>query len=722
MSGRQLAERLLAAGIPVIAVGPGDIPRQAGWQHLTPADCKLSLFRPGDALAMVGGHGIDAVDVDTKIGGSVDNLPPFKSFGMTRTPSGGQHYIVPSSGLGKISPLTTDHGPVGDYVGGRPDGGGRLLLFLPGSVRSTYPDGGYVEEVPWDVEACLAAEPDPDLTFALENAGGGREAAVDAYVDDSPERDAKLGSHPYAAAVVEREIARLDECDLLGWDGPGWDNTSFSVACNLLEIANSNWSGFTQEQAHEGFLDHVPSDELFGPADHAAKWASAIRTVGWGARRCPDSSAADDFSEPVEAHDDPLFDATPVLAHVRQAAHSRMVSAPALLCYVLGRVLAEVPPGVDLPPTIGSRAALNLGIAVVGESGAGKSALLSVSRELMGLSGMYQEDIERNVGSGEGLVQTFLRYTKESGNVLIDDPRRILSVDEVDALGATQSRNGSTVAPTIRTAVSGGSLGQENATADRRRHVRANAYRLVLLIGVQPTRSATLLDDDRAGTPQRLVWVKATDPTIPDEFVGWPGPLADGGWNLPNKLPEAIDYPDHIKAEVRAARLRQTRGGANAVEASNRGHMLLTRLKVGAALALLHGESYLTEQWWALAGLIVRDSMEIQEWCRKQLADEAGKKTETRARAAGHAAVITAEVVDADRAGVVRASKAILKKVAAAGADGISWSDARAAVQHTDRDAYAVKARNALESGALIRVEDVSVGKRQGERLWATDV
>jgi hypothetical protein len=366
------------------------------------------------------------------------------------------------------------------------------------------------------------------------------------------------------------------------------------------------------------FLDRAPTDPEFGPREHEAKWASALNRVGPGGHR-PLSTPEEDFAEPVEVEPDPLFDATPVLTHIRQAAHSRMVSAPALLCYVLGRVLAEVEPSVHLPPVVGSRAALNLGIAVVGESGAGNSALLNVSRDLLGLEGAFQEDIERAVGSGEGLVQSFLVWNSRARqNVLIDDPRHILTVDEVDSLGATQGRNGSTIAPTIRTAVSGGPLGQENATADRKRHVRAGSYRLILLIGVQPTRSGTLLNDADAGTPQRLVWVKATDPTIPSDSVPWPGPLALA-WT-PDDVPDTIGYPDHVKDEVRQARLRQARGGRGAD--STEGHMLLTRLKVATAVALLHGDVAITDEWWRVAGLVVGASMAVQDECRRAMAEE----------------------------------------------------------------------------------------------------
>jgi hypothetical protein len=55
-----------------------------GWSLITAAECDLDGFRPGvDVLAMVAGHGVDVVDVDIKDGGSVDNLPPCKSFGAT---------------------------------------------------------------------------------------------------------------------------------------------------------------------------------------------------------------------------------------------------------------------------------------------------------------------------------------------------------------------------------------------------------------------------------------------------------------------------------------------------------------------------------------------------------------------------------------------------------------------------------------------------------------
>jgi len=351
-----------------------------------------------------------------------------------------------------------------------------------------------------------------------------------------------------------------------------------------------------------------------------------------------------------------VFSATPVLRHIRQAAHARIVSAPALLGYVMARVLAEVPPSVTLPPVIGGEASLNLGVAVVGRSGSGKSALLAVSRALLGGVGLEQSGIERSLGSGEGLAQTYLRWDNRlKENVLIPDPRRIMTVDEIDQLGAAQGRNGATIAPMLRTALTGGQLGQENASADRRRFVQAGVYRLTMLVGIQPTRSDVLLSDADAGSPQRFVWVPAADDSIPDEDEPWPGEL---DWALPDALTDAahIEYPDAVKAEIRTARREQMRRDTDGLE----GHLMLTRLKVAAGLALLHGDAVITDRWWRLARRVVDASMALQEACRAVLVEENQRDHRFRGRLDADRERGRAEAQD-ER--VIKAAQSIWRKV-----------------------------------------------------------
>ncbi len=176
------AQEFIDHGIPVVVCSPADgdkreLRHPSGWSQIQAAECDLSGFRPGiDTLAMVGGHGLDVVDVDTKDGGSIDNLPPFRHFGEHRTPSGGGHYFVRSTGFGKVSPFKTSAGHVGDYVGGTRAGGSRLLAFLPGSTRPKYPGKTYsvVEPIRWD-EWEEFTDPDDDLIGALVSVGASRD-------------------------------------------------------------------------------------------------------------------------------------------------------------------------------------------------------------------------------------------------------------------------------------------------------------------------------------------------------------------------------------------------------------------------------------------------------------------------------------------------------------------------------------------------------------------
>ena len=112
---------------------------------------------------------------------------------------------------------------------------------------------------------------------------------VDAWLAPAPTLD------PYAARAISSELARLEACEALGWSGEPWDATTFTVACNLIEFANSEWSGYTIEQAESDLMERAPTDPDFGPREHATKWRSALKKVGNGDRPNPHSTPADDF-------------------------------------------------------------------------------------------------------------------------------------------------------------------------------------------------------------------------------------------------------------------------------------------------------------------------------------------------------------------------------------------------------------------------------------------
>lgn len=94
-------------------------------------------------------------------------------------------------------------------------------------------------------------------------------------------------NNAYVEAIVRGELARLDDCQRSGWNGPPWDQTTYEVACNLIELANTPNSGYGHADALRDFLQHAPADEKFGLAQHEAKWRSAQRKVAGSTRDIP---------------------------------------------------------------------------------------------------------------------------------------------------------------------------------------------------------------------------------------------------------------------------------------------------------------------------------------------------------------------------------------------------------------------------------------------------
>ncbi len=542
-------------------------------------------------------------------------------------------------------------------------GGVHSLYLLPDGVRlgnssGPLPSGIDVRGYGGFIFAYTLLPPVSSLPLAPE-------ALIDALrAPEKPERDRSggtvrdpdLGVHPYAQRAIGYELARLDDCASGAADL--WNNTTYEVACNLIEFANSPWAGYTLDQAWEDHHEHAPQDPGFGEKEIQKCWDSAMSKIGDGDREEPEGdylSAQEVFDQWVEKTEHRIFDATPTLQHIRQAAHNRMLGSGSVLANVLGRILAEVPPGVVLPPTIGSTASLNLGFAMVGKSGDGKSTTFDCGAEVLGLS---QEHLEIGLGSGEGMIESFLEeqripdprdptktiLTKQ----LVDPPSRIFNVDEVEQLGKASGRDGSTMMSILRTALTGGALKSANATAERRRSVQSKSYRLVAFVGVQPGLSGILLNDQDAGTPQRLLWISTIDKTLPElgEEPDWPGSLEwQGGVMFLDHY--EVQYPDHIKQMLRAKRLDMVKRGIGDPLES---HMMLTRLKVAAALAFLHDEIDITDQWWDISGYLMEWSKKEQDKCKKALAEVGARSAKSR----GRMAVIEEEAAETMRMDTVK--------------------------------------------------------------------
>lgn len=431
----------------------------------------------------------------------------------------------------------------------------------------------------------------------------------------------------------------------------------------------------------------VPADEPYLRREFEASVRSARQYAEESGPALPETTptklAQSDFEDVDPVAD--LWDKTDRLKHIAQAADSMGRNRLALLAVTLARVLHEVDPHVCLPGVrdgaIGSRAALNLGVALVGSSGQGKTSFARESMELLG-----REQVQHHPSTGQGLIQAYLMWDAEAGeNRLKDDPRAFFFVDEIDTLGALGTDTGSTLLSEIRTMLTGGSTGSSNATKERQRTLVAGTYNFQLVAGVQPARAGALLDSRDAGTPQRFIWIPVTDPKTalhPDDRPEWPGPI---GWSdaflLTFELGEpVVRYPDWLLRELKDYDYRISLESSHGGELSRHGHMNLLRLKVATGIAFLHESPVIEDIHVEIADMILAASKRTQLDCERAVAETAFLRKKAAQRSDER---VREEVGKEKLARLVKNARGALLR---AKGEWVRWHDLRPA--YRDRDEY----------------------------------
>lgn len=375
--------------------------------------------------------------------------------------------------------------------------------------------------------------------------------------------------------------------------------------------------------------------------------------------------------------DDEFWDARPTLKHIRMAAHARQRSAPAVLGVVLARVAAMADHRLRIPPIVGTDAGLALITIVLANPGVGKSTAAYLAGELApgppepadGAPGYLADNLP--VGTGEGMAEVYFGIEEEtdSKGKVTRIKRQVrhnafFLIDEGQVLGEIGNRKGATLLPTIRSAFTGATIGQTNASEDRKRVLKAGTYSLGMVVALQTILAGPLLDDAAGGTPQRCLWLPATDPTIPDCPPAWPGALPVW-WRSPERLSGVdadgyadmrvppIEVAEEVAEEVRAADLARVRG--QVVTDPLQAHHDLLRLKVAAALAMLDGRFGITMEDWQLATVIKAHSdlvrTSVAEAVKQEAVQREAQQSTRMARRAAHADAFVAQrrTVDAAR-------------------------------------------------------------------------
>lgn len=380
------------------------------------------------------------------------------------------------------------------------------------------------------------------------------------------------------------------------------------------------WEGMTDD---DGF---TPRDDVYGgdvaphvvadtPAEMTAEEAIAARyrlpEEFWGSRE--------------------LFKA------IRQAAWSTQTHPDAVLACVLARAAGAIGHEVqfDSGKSLGT---MSLFTCLLSNSGVGKSDAYKAAVRLVRLPGYLTEpdgtvnmDVFRdglNISTGEGLAEVYMgtvekEATNPDGSVKYvvkgrgrnaqPEPemvkvrtavrhRALFFVDEGEALTKLMhERSGATLGPHLRTAWSGGTLSQANASEDRYRFVPSGTYTMGVIIGYQPETAVAMLSDVGPGTPQRFLWFGAQDTEMPppEETFEFPESIT-----LPaeERRTGIIQFPSELRLWFRRQIYNKHHNTVQLDPMDS--HEPLMRAKMSALLCYLDGRMLVNRDDWMLAGMI----------------------------------------------------------------------------------------------------------------------
>jgi hypothetical protein len=336
----------------------------------------------------------------------------------------------------------------------------------------------------------------------------------------------------------------------------------------------------------------------------------------------------------------------PYLTQIREAAHSRGAAADVVLHATLARLSGMIPHWAKADTGLGGLAPLNYFAAIVSDSGVGKSSDFDVARTLLQRPYGFDFVDEAPLGSGEGIAELFMGELEVvedavTGDVVPREPGAVepargrgrpkkpetvraqvrhnafVTADEGTAMTELMhGRKGSTLGSTLRTAWSGGTLGNANASKDRYRVIPSGSYSIGMCVGFQRITVGPLLDDYVAGTPQRFAWVSAGDDTIPtvrprgvrraahslvwDPTIFGPSEGRGCGVTVAETIKDRL-WEQHVAKKA----------GRLVVDAYD-SHRPLFLVKVAGLLAVLDKRTDITEDDWSIAEQVWTASVAVR--------------------------------------------------------------------------------------------------------------
>ncbi|MEU6244831.1 bifunctional DNA primase/polymerase [Streptomyces sp. NPDC047024] len=518
------------------------------------------------------------------------------------------------------------------------------------------------EQAPaWLIEA-LTAKPAAPAPASCSSGGGGRVIISADRLDT------------YTRKVVQ------DECDAITGAPDGDQNNVINTASfNLGTLVGAGALG--ESEAHEHLLaaaragNHpegralptIESGLHAGMAQPRHPWPpegrGGVRSEFTDLRSDEEDDVGDDGQRAAVLLGKlpaSFFDQREVLKQIRQYAHAMCCSADVVLYATLARLSGMIDHRIKVDTGVKKPASLNLFVGIIDSSGSNKSTSNEASEDLLEAPDDREFLDGIPMGTGEGMAEALMGEVEEEDFNKLDrnhNPRLVkvrrqvrhnLSFyqDEGDALIRMGSRDGSSLWPSIRSAWQAGTLGQTNASAERRRFIKRGTYAMGMVVGFQYTNALVVLRDSITGTAQRFVWCPAVDPDIPMD----PIPVPDVEFGRPQELRGVITMtmPTEVKRAIRTELVLRNAGRIEIDPLDS--HANLVKVKLAGLLALLDGaRTNITTQDWDLAGQMWAVSCALRtailERASREEATAAQAKRDERVQDAvqAHTAVIEAD-------------------------------------------------------------------------------
>jgi Bifunctional DNA primase/polymerase, N-terminal len=560
-------------------------------------------------------------------------VPPGRHLGNS-TGGLGRGWGEVRGGNGVIMVAPSEHPDGGRYRWTRTG----AVPVLPDYVAEQLPDAGPGED---------AADPATVEAFARDHATGDGTAALSGPLTRF-RREVDAGSSRHEAMVTAA-------C----WAAREVHAGAYAAADAMAGLREEFVTALAQARDGQRLVDPAQAR-----AEFARIWAWAVsQALAEGREACRarlDRNRLDERKiERAPAGEDggtnlpvEFWEARPVLRHIRAAAQCRFTSPDAVLGAVLARESAYAHPrnGVDLG--LGGSSPLTVFSILLGPPAAGKGRSLRCAADILPVPGWLVGFQQRSLGSGEGMVEAYYGLVLpppgpdgkpgKGGKVHKQIRANVLFVhDEGEALvKIITGRSGTTIAQTIRSAWSGESIGQANASAERDRQLDEGGYSIGLVVAFQPDTIGPLFDPTQVGggTPHRFLFVSALDPAAPDDPSPWPGPLVVPEPHDPELVRQRspgtptryVLTDEKVRAEIQATRRAVLRGQVEIPEQDT--HATLLRGRVAAHLARWDGRTNITGEDWRLAGMVVATSGRLRDSAIEHGQARAARDAEVRKR------------------------------------------------------------------------------------------